>query len=73
MPITLTKPSYAMACVGTQNGGDHDLIVHGKIIRRTSALVTIKVTSIWGVSGRDYSDFLAGSVIDLPAIITHFS
>lgn len=71
MTVSMIKPQHAMAFIGTQNGGDHDLAVWGKIVRRDSVLVTIKVTTIRGASGRDYTPHLAGSIISIPEAITY--
>lgn len=71
MPVSLAKPRHAMAFIGTQNGGDHDLSVWGTIVRRDSVLVTIKVTAVRGASGRDYTPHLAGSIITIPEAITY--
>lgn len=69
--ITLAKATHALAYVGTQNGGDHDLEVRGEIVGRTSSLVKIKVTRVKGASGRDYTPHLVGHVVELPEIICH--
>jgi len=71
--ISLRKPTHALAYVGTQNGGDHDLAIRGEIVGRDSALVKIRVTRVTGgMTGQTYPH-LNGQVVDLPLIICHLA
>lgn len=73
MAVTLRKASHVLAYVGTQNGGDHDLEIRGEIVRRDSALITVRVTRVkGGMTGLDYPH-LTGCKIELPVIICHLA